>query len=132
MSIAANAHVKRRDKPLNNRVIHFGRVVVVSSGDQHAAILEQRGGVAGAALLHLWSGSEGLGLRIIYFRGIECGTPGVRTAADDENAAVGQHCRRVVDAVLAHPAGVRESAGGGIIEFRPARSTAADQHLAVS
>jgi hypothetical protein len=132
VSIAARAHVQYREEALTCRVIYLGSVIVVSSRYQHPTILKQCGGMASAAPPHLWAGFEGSGFRIVQFRGVECGASRVRTAANDEDAAVGQQSSRVVDAVLAHRAGGREAAGSGIIEFRPSRSAAANQHFAVS
>jgi hypothetical protein len=124
--------VQYREEALTCRVIYLGSVIVVSSRYQYPPVLKQCGGMASAAPLHLWAGFEDSGFRIVQFRGVERGASRVRTAANDEDAAVGQQSSRVVDAVLAHHAGGREAAGSGIIEFRPSRSAAADQHLAVS
>jgi hypothetical protein len=124
--------VQYREKALTCRVIYLGSVIVVSSRYQYPSVLKQCGGMAGPAPLHLWPGFEGSGFGIVYLRGIERGASRVRTAADDEDASIGQQSSRVVDAVLAHRAGGREAAGGGIIEFSPTRSAAANQHFAVS
>ena len=38
VSIAADAHMRRRHEALNGRVVDFGQVVVVSASYQHAAV----------------------------------------------------------------------------------------------
>src|ERR1700676_4089770 len=88
VSIAADAHMRHRYDALNGRVVDLGRVVVVSAGYQHAAVAEQRRGLTGAALFHLWPGSESSALRVIYLRSVECRAPGVRTAAGYQDAPV--------------------------------------------
>jgi hypothetical protein len=104
----------------------------VSSSNQYAAVFKQCRGMAGAAPFHLWSGPERPVFRVVQFRGVERGASRVRTAASDKDASVGQQSSRMVDTVLAHRAGGREPAGGGIIKFRPTRSASANQYLAVA